>query len=78
MREKVLKRLWRWWKRFAEAVGNFQARLLLTALYFVLLAPLALPLRAFGDPLRRRPRGTSFWLPRAARPATLAGARRQH
>ena len=73
-----LRRLWEWWKRFAEAVGNFQARLLLTALYFVLLAPLALPLRAFGDPLRRHPRGPTFWLPRPARPASLGDARRQH
>jgi hypothetical protein len=78
MRDKLLKRLWTRWKRFAEAVGNFQARLLLTALYFVLLAPVALPLRAFGDPLRRRPRGASFWLPRPVRPGSLAGARRQH
>lgn len=78
MRGDALTRLWEWWKRFAEAVGNFQARLLLTLLYFVLLAPVALPLRVFGDPLRRRPRGSSFWLPRPVRPASLAGARRQH
>ena len=74
----MLRRLWEWWKRFAELVGNFQARVLLTALYFVLLTPVALPLRAFGDPLRRRPSGSSFWLPRPARPASLEGARRQH
>lgn len=74
----VLKRFWTWWKQFAELVGNFQARLLLTALYFVLLAPVALPLRAFSDPLRLRPTGASFWLPRPARPASLDGAQRQY
>ncbi len=77
-KQSVLKRFWTWWRQFAELVGNFQARLLLTALYFVLLAPVALPLRAFSDPLRRRPKGASFWLQRPDRSASLDLARRQH
>ncbi|MBI4240693.1 MAG: hypothetical protein HY613_03160 [Candidatus Rokubacteria bacterium] len=73
-----LKRLWAWWKRVAEIIGTFQARVLLTVLYFILLAPLALPLRLFGDPIRRRPTGPTFWIPRSARPASLEEAQRQH
>jgi len=77
-KQSVPARLWKWWKQFAEAVGNFQARLLLTVLYFVLLTPVALPLRAFSDPLRRRLKGASFWLQRPERSASLDRARRQH
>jgi len=74
----TLRRLWHRWKRFAEVVGNFQARILLSLLYFILLGPLALPLRLFGDPIRRRPSGPTFWIPRPARPASLEEAQRQH
>lgn len=77
-KQSALRRLWKWWRQFAELVGNFQARLLLTALYFVLLAPVALPLRAFRDPLRRRPKGASLWLQRPDRLASLDSARRQY
>jgi len=34
-----LKRLWQGWKRVGKKIGDFQARLLLTIFYFVILAP---------------------------------------
>jgi hypothetical protein len=66
----------RGWKGFSRAMGNFQSRLLLGAIFFVLLAPFALAARFRDDPLAA-PRGPSRWRPRAPAPATLADARRQ-
>ena len=60
------------------SIGDFQARVLLSLLYFVLIPPFGLLVRALMDPLqlRRRSRG-SFWVPTPARGQSLADARRQ-
>ena len=47
-----VKRLWAAWKKIAHAIGNFQARILLTVIYAVLLLPFGLAVRAFSDSLR--------------------------
>jgi len=49
------KVLWESWKRFGRRVGDFQARLVLTVLYFVIVAPFALVVRWGGDPLSTKP-----------------------
>ena len=64
------------WKRFARGMGNFQSRLLLGAVYFVLLAPFALVSRFSASPLAP-PEGPSRWRPRPDPAADLAHARRQ-
>ena len=59
--KETLHRLWEGWKRFGRKVGDFQARLLLTVFYFVILAPFALAMRYLADPMGlKRPGG---WLP---------------
>jgi len=70
------KRLWEGWKRLAHKIGNFQARVLLTILYAVLVLPFGLAVRLLADPLRvkRRPEG---WLEHPESPTTLELARRQ-
>ena len=74
----TLKRAWAAWKRFAFWLGDKQATLIYTILYFVLIGPIALGRRLTADPLQVRARGkASFWLPRVQPPATLAEARRQ-
>jgi hypothetical protein len=45
-----LRAAWRWWTRVAHRIGDFQARVLLTVFYYVILGPFALVLRR-GDPL---------------------------
>jgi hypothetical protein len=65
------------WKRFARRMGNFQARLLLGAAFFVLVAPFALFGRFKVDPLAAPAEGASRWRARAAAPGTLDHARRQ-
>jgi len=49
---KTLKRAWEGWKRIAHKIGNFQARVLLTIFYGVLVLPFGLAARLFSDPLR--------------------------
>jgi hypothetical protein len=46
-----LSELWVAWKRIARKIGDFQARVLLTIFYFILLAPFALIVRYTSDPL---------------------------
>ncbi len=59
----MLRRFWNAWKRVAHRIGDFQARVLLTAIYAVLILPFGLVVRAFSDPLRIRHRPTK-WLDR--------------
>ena len=71
-------RAWAAWKRFAFWLGDKQATLIYTLLYFVLIGPIAVVRRLTADPLQARARTQpSFWLPRVETPATLAEARRQ-
>jgi len=48
----MLKRAWAAWKAFGKKVGNFQARVLLTIFYAVLMLPFGLAARWLSDPLR--------------------------
>jgi len=74
----TLKRAWAAWKRFAFWLGEKQATLIYTLLYFVLIGPIALVRRLTADPLQVGARGkASFWLPRVQTPPTLVEARRQ-
>jgi len=57
----LLKRAWHFQKRFARQLGNFQARLLLTIFYFVLVLPFGLAVRLLADPLRTKKSPTQ-WL----------------
>ena len=70
-----LRALWRWWTRVAHAIGTFQARVLLTVLYVVLLPPFALIARR-SDPLQRRAGGPG-WIARPVKVIGVDEARRQ-
>lgn len=73
-----LRGLWEGWKRVARKIGDVQARLLLTVVYFVVVAPFALIVRWAADPLALKAGGHRGW---RARPADggdpLEHARRQ-
>jgi hypothetical protein len=55
-----LKALWSAWKRLAHKIGNFQARVLLTLLYAIVILPFGLFARFFSDPLRIKNRPTKW------------------
>ncbi len=61
----LLASAWERWKVIARAIGNFQARLVLSGFYFLVVSPFALIVKAFKDPLGlRQHRRDSFWLDR--------------
>ena len=74
-----LRRFGSGWKEITRAIGDFQARLLLTVFYFTLVLPFALLARWVIDPLRLRhqPPANSAWLERQVHPTDLSSAQRQ-
>ncbi len=58
----MFSRLWNRVKIFLEIVGNFQARVLLTLFYILLVVPTGLIMQIFSDPLRLRGQGDSAWI----------------
>ena len=71
-----LARAWARWKAIAHVIGNFQARVVLTVFYFVVVPPFALVLKMWKDPLGLRPpAGPSFWIHRDASPSDRSGNR---
>ncbi len=69
----------RYWMQGAAALGNFNTRILLGVFYFLLVAPVGLFRRLFGDPLNRSLRGpqTSNWSKRNPKATDLARYQRQ-
>ena len=46
-----LKWLWSKWLPIAQAIGNFNAQVILTIFYLIIISPLGLIYRLFADPL---------------------------
>jgi hypothetical protein len=67
----ALRAVWRWWTRVAHRIGDFQARVLLTVFYYVILGPFALVLRR-GDPLGIGPGAPRGWRSRESTPRPIA------
>jgi hypothetical protein len=57
----LMRRFWETWKRAAKKIGDIQARLLLTFFYFIVLAPFALALRRWSDPLAIKDGAAKGW-----------------
>ena len=79
-----MKNLWQKIKEVGQVVGDFQARLILSLLYYILVLPMGLLTRLGGDSLRAsslgRPAqpGDSHWQSRPNQASTLGQARRQY
>ena len=74
----MLRDLWSRWKRFAQKVADFQARLILTIVYFLILGPFGLVVSLFRDPLKvKHPPKVPQWIPRPVELPTLENSRRQ-
>ena len=69
---------WEAFKRFARKVGDFQARLLLSVFYFLVVGPHAVLMKLFADPLGLRETQSKCWIERSRpEPKTLDEIRRQ-
>jgi hypothetical protein len=60
-----LKSAWETWKSFAHKLGDFQARLMLSILYFIIVAPFSLLVCFFSDPLSLKPGTARGWIVRS-------------
>jgi len=49
---KLLKTFWKYWMKIGRPIGNFQARVIFTVFYFLILFFIGLPFRLLSDPLR--------------------------
>ena len=75
---KFLKKFWEKWKAFGHKVGNFQARLILSVFYFIVICPFAAVVKYAAKPLRLKALHASNWLPNQAKGGDMmAQARRQ-
>jgi Saxitoxin biosynthesis operon protein SxtJ len=75
---KVLKLIWRGWMAFAHALGWFNARVLLTVTYFVVIAIAWIGTRlSRADLLDKRPDKPAHYHDREPFKDTLASCRRQ-
>ena len=64
------------WKKVGHAIGDFQARVLLTVIYSVLILPFGLAVRLFSDSMHSKKRPEK-WFDHPHIPNTLDEARRQ-
>lgn len=72
----LYKRAWQAWKDLAHKIGNFQARVILSIFYAVLVLPFGLAARLFSDPLRIKKRPEQ-WLDHPNEAYDLDWARKQ-
>ena len=69
------RRLWEAWKHVARKIGLFQTWLILSVFYWIVIAPYAIVMAPFTDPLRIKK--SYGWLKRETRDLTLKDASRQ-
>jgi hypothetical protein len=76
---RVLGPVERGWMRFAEVLGRINARIILTLFWVVVMTPVGLVRRLFGDPLDRsvRPDEPSVWVRRPIEPVDVDRYRQQ-
>lgn len=66
----ILKRAWKTWLKIAHVIGTFQARVILSVFYFVVVPVFAILVKTFRDPLNLRAHfRPTFWVERATLPA---------
>ena len=75
---RAVQNRWHRVRVLARRVADFQARVILSVFYVVIVGPHALAMKALSDPLRLRAATVPYWLPRErAVPTTIETTRRQ-
>ena len=60
----MFKQMWRGWLKFAHVLGTVQMMIVLTLVYWTILAVMAVPYRFFADSLSTKSRGGKGWTER--------------
>jgi len=58
---RLLRKIWHAWKVVARKIGEFQARVILTLIYYTIIPPFALLVRWISDPLTLKPGAPKGW-----------------
>ena len=64
------------WQKVAKQIGDFQARLILSLFYILIVLPIGLISRTFSDPLALK-KTAAHWNAKASSPPQMDDARRQ-
>lgn len=70
---RLLRTLWKNWRRFGRWMGDQVARVVLTVFYFSLALPFGIGIRLAADVLGKKP--APAWLPKDTGEAALDSAR---
>ena len=73
-----LGRVWRGWLKVAEVIGTIQMMVILSLMYWTILAITAIPFKLLADPLRLRSAQKGGWVRREPVSPTLENMRRQY
>ena len=73
-----LKTSWECWLKIAGIIGDFQARVILSLFYFVIVLPFGLAVRLFADPLDIKGGGKTSWSDFLERARSVEEAKRQY
>ncbi len=77
--KSIFSPVWEWWKRVGKVIGDFIARVILTAFYFTIFVPFALITILFQDPLGLKTKTEgSHWQESDIDVSTEAQARQQY
>jgi hypothetical protein len=68
--------IWKVWPGLAKGIGNFQARLLLTIIYAIVILPFGTLARLLADPLRIKKRPAA-WIDHSQEKMDMQWAKRQ-
>jgi hypothetical protein len=74
---RILARAWRRWLTIVEALGNLQMILILSLVYWTMLALVALPYKLFADPMSHRSAHRMSWVSRPPVTDVLKSAKKQ-
>lgn len=74
---KNILNLWEEWKRIAYKISNFQAKIILTLFYFLIITPFSIGVKLLSDPLSiKSKRRHSNWMNKDTFP-NIEGLKRQ-
>jgi hypothetical protein len=66
---RTARRLWAGWLKVAHVIGTFQARVMLSAFYFVVVPVFAILVKVLRDPLSLGTvQAATFWIERRPQP----------
>lgn len=76
----LFKKIKDWWMPIAKKIGQFQTKVILSILYFLVIGPISLIIYLFRRDLlkKRYHKNSSFWIKESHQPLnTLEGCQRQ-